>query len=385
MKTDLARQLDGYVDVAREIVVARKYGSDFTQDRGTFGDAVGRLHPRRVRLQVSTVVAETPSTRTLRLVPVDGRLPPFQAGQYITLFLDIDGVRTARPYSLSSPPSQTAYWDITVRRVPDGLVSSHLLDHTAQGTRLESSGPSGTFVFNPVIHPPALVCIAGGSGITPFMSMIREVVTRELPRHITLIYGNRSLDDVIFHEELARLAGVSPRLDYLPVIEQAPDGYTGRRGLIDEGLIRDAAGDISAKVFFLCGPQGLYDHVRPQLEAMGIPRRRLRREMYGAPDNIWQHPGWPVEVKRDARFTVTLGGGRTVTAPATLPLIKSLELGGREIPSLCRSGECSLCRVKLISGRVFQPAGVPVRSSDRRFGYIHACMSYPLSDLELLL
>ena len=385
MKTDIARQLDGYVDVAREIVVARKYGSDFTQDRGTFGDAVGRLHPRRVRLQVSTVVAETPSTRTLRLVPVDGRLPPFQAGQYITLFLDIDGVRTARPYSLSSPPSQTAYWDITVRRVPDGLVSNHLLDHTAQGTRLESSGPSGTFVFNPVIHPPALVCIAGGSGITPFMSMIREVVTRELPRHITLIYGNRSLDDVIFHEELARLAGASPRLDYVPVIEQAPDGYTGRRGLIDEALIRDAAGDISDKVFFLCGPQGLYDHVRPQLEAMGIPRRRLRREMYGAPDNIWAHPGWPAEVGRDARFTVTLGGGRTVAAPAALPLIKSLELSGERIPSLCRSGECSLCRVKLLSGRVFQPAGVPVRSSDRRFGYIHACMSYPLSDLELLL
>lgn len=385
MKNDLVRRLDGYDDVAREIAVARKYGSDFTPDRGTFEDAVRRLHPRRVALRVTAVIDETPSTRTLRLVAVDGRLPPFQAGQYITLYFDLDGVRTARPYSISSAPSQTAFWDITVRRVPDGRVSNYLIDRVTPGTRLESSGPAGSFVFNPVIHPPTLVCIAGGSGITPFMSMIRETVLREVPRRIILVYGNRSLDEVIFHDELIRLSEASPRFDYIPVIERAPEGYQGRQGLIDEAVVRAAAGgDLGDKVFFLCGPQGLYDHVRPQLETMGIPRRRLRREMYGAPDNVWAHPGWPADVKRDARFTVRLRDGRTVAAPAAVPLIQSLELAGERVPSLCRSGECSLCRVKLLSGRVYQPPGVPVRSSDRRFGYIHACMSYPVSDLELM-
>lgn len=384
MKRDITRHLDGYAALMGEIAAARKYGSDFTPQRGRFQDAVARLHPHRVALRVSRVVDETPSTRTLRLVPTAGALPPFQAGQYITLFFDLCGVRTARPYSLSSAPSQTAFWEITVRRVADGLVSNHLLD-LAPGALLESSGPAGTFVFNPVIHPPHIVGIAGGSGITPLMSLIREAVQRDLPRRITLIYGNRRLDDVIFHAELDELARRASQFDYLPVIEDPPAGYPGRRGLIETRTIREAAGSLADKVFFVCGPQGLYDHVLPQLEAMGVPRRRLRCEIYGAPADIWKQPGWPVEVDRNARFIVTLPGGRRVEAPAAVPLIRSLENGGGAIPSLCRSGTCSLCRVKLLSGRVFQPPGVPVRSSDRRFGYIHACMSYPLSDLELLM
>ena len=384
MKTDIARQLDGYDEVAREIAVARKYGSDFTLLRGRFQEAVNRLHPWRVTLRVSRVAHETPSTRTLRLVPASGVLPPFQAGQYITLFFDLHGVRTARPYSLSSPPSQGAYWEITVRRVADGLVSNYLLD-LKPGAILESSGPSGNFVFNPVIHPPAMVCIAGGSGITPFMSMIHEVVDADLPRRIILIYGSRRWDDAIFHEKLEELTRQAVRIDYVPVMEDAPEAYRGRRGLIDGNLIREAAGRLEDKVFFVCGPQGLYDHVLPLLEAMGIPRRRLRCEIYGAPANVWEQPGWPAEVDRNARFVVRMSGGRTLEVPAAMPLIRSLENGGNEIPSLCRSGACSLCRMKLLSGRVYQPPGVPVRASDRRFGYIHACMSYPLSDLEVLL
>jgi len=384
VKSDIARKLDGYDALMGEIAAARKYGSDFTPLRGRLQDAVARLHPHRVALRVSRVIDETPSTRTLRLVPAAGNLPPFQAGQYITLFFDLGGVRTARPYSISSAPSQTAFWEITVRRVAEGLVSNHLLD-LGPGALLESSGPAGTFVFNPVIHPPQLVCIAGGSGITPFMSMIRETVQRDLPRRITLLYGNRRLDDVIFHAELNELARSAVQFDYIPVVEDPPGNYPGRRGLIDAPLIREACGTLDDKVFFVCGPQGLYDHVLPQLEAMAVPRRRLRCEIYGAPANVWEQPGWPAEVDRHARFTVTLPGGRHVEAPAAVPLIRSLEKSGWAIPSLCRSGTCSLCRLKLLSGRIFQPPGVPVRSSDRRFGYIHACVSYPLSNLEILL
>ena len=384
MKTNIARQLDGYAEVVREIAVARKYGSDFTPLRGRFQDAIKRLHPRRVALKVSRVIDETPSTRTLRLVPAAGVLPPFQAGQYITLFFDLQGVRTARPYSISSPPTQAAYWEITVRRVAEGLVSNHLLD-LEPGAPLESSGPAGTFVFNPVIHPPTMVCIAGGSGITPFMSMIREAVDTDSPRRMVLIYGSRRLDDVIFHAALEELARRSVQLEYLPVMEHAPASYGGRRGLIDVNLIRAAAGGLDDKVFFVCGPQGLYDHILPRLEAMGIPRRRLRCEIYGAPANVWEQPGWPAEVDPNARFTVRLPGGVAIEAPTAVPLIRSLENGGRQIPSLCRSGTCSMCRVKLLSGRVYQPPGVLLRGSDRRFGYIHACMSYPLSDLEVLL
>jgi len=90
-------------------------------------------------------------------------------------------------------------------------------------------------------------------------------------------------------------------------------------------------------------------------------------------------------VKADAVFQVALRGGKTIEAKASEPLMISLERAGIVIPALCRSGECSLCRTKLISGRVYQPEGVKLRKSDREFGYIHACMAYPLDNLEIMI
>jgi ferredoxin len=107
--------------------------------------------------------------------------------------------------------------------------------------------------------------------------------------------------------------------------------------------------------------------------------------MYGAPMNIRQYPGWPREVDPDRFFSVQLKNGQQLKARAGDSLLVSLEKSGVVVPSLCRSGECSMCRLKILSGKVFQPAGVPVRKSDRQFGYVHACAAYPLSDLKILL
>jgi ferredoxin len=107
--------------------------------------------------------------------------------------------------------------------------------------------------------------------------------------------------------------------------------------------------------------------------------------MYGAPLNIWEYPGWPQTVNADDVFAVKLADGRKFAACAREPLLVALEKNDAAVPSICRSGECSMCRVKILSGRVFQPPGVPVRQSDRQFGYVHACMSYPIEDLEILL
>jgi ferredoxin len=90
-------------------------------------------------------------------------------------------------------------------------------------------------------------------------------------------------------------------------------------------------------------------------------------------------------VNPDRIFSVQVKNGKQLKARAGDPLLVSLEKGGAVVPSLCRSGECSMCRLKILSGKVFQPAGVPVRKSDRQFGYVHSCAAYPLSDLEILL
>jgi ferredoxin len=130
---------------------------------------------------------------------------------------------------------------------------------------------------------------------------------------------------------------------------------------------------------------GLYNFCTPELQALGIPNRRIRKEVYGAPLNICDSPGWPEGVKADDLFKVKIKGGKTLEAQADQPLIVALEKNGIAIPTLCRSGECSMCRVKILSGKVFQPAGVLLRKSDRQFGYVHSCVSYPLEDLEILI
>ncbi len=387
MKPEALKTLDGYERIAREIEITRKYGSDFAAERGEAAQIIGRLHPRTICLRVSEIIEETSSTKTIRLVSEDGYLPPFQAGQYITLFLEIGKVRTSRPYSISSAPNQTAYYDITVRRVERGLVSSFLLDKTKVGDKITGSGPAGNFYFNPVIHDETMVCLAGGSGITPMMSMIREITERGLSRTVYLFYGNRTTDDIVFHDELTAIAKKHKNIHYLPVIEQADKGYTGSCGFITGELVKKTLKDLSNKTFFICGPKGMYDFCLPEIEGLGIPRRKLRREMFGAPTNIFDYPGWPSAVKKGASFQVKTTGRKEASfkAAADEPLLVAFERQGIVVPTLCRSGECSQCRVKLLSGKVFMPSGVPMRASDGQFGYIHSCVSYPIEDCEVLL
>ena len=116
-----------------------------------------------------------------------------------------------------------------------------------------------------------------------------------------------------------------------------------------------------------------------------MPKRKIKQEMYGAPPNVWDYPGWPDGVGKDDVFSVNVKNSDPIKARATETLLTALEKNQVVVPSLCRSGECSMCRVKVLSGKVYQLPGVPVRKSDRQFGYVHSCMAYPIADLEVLI
>jgi len=385
MQKPIFQDFDGYDRIVEEIDYSRRYGMNYAADTDAADPHIRRLHPPRVRFRVSDIIEETPTTKTIRLVAEDRYLPPFLAGQYIALSLEVGPVRTSRPYSLSSPPNQTGYYDLTVRRVESGLVSNYLLDRLQRGDRLEGSGPAGHFYYNPLFHDPVMVCLAGGSGITPFMSMIQETVDCGLDRTVHLFYGVKRLEDAIFHERLTRLSERVETIHYVPVIEDPPASFRGARGLITGDLIKETLGDVAGKTFYICGPQAMYDFCIPELAKLGVPRRKIRQEVYGPPLRITDCAGWPADVKAEALFDINVKGRGTIKAFAGEPLMNSFEKAGFALPSLCRSGECSLCRLKVLSGKVFQPAEVPLRRSDRRFGYVHACVSYPLEDLEVMI
>ena len=385
MIEDTIKEFDGYDRVIQEIEVSRKLGIDYSADRDSSQQYIDRLHPVRMRLWIADIIEETNTTKTLRLVSEDHHLPPFQAGQYITLFLETGHIKTSRPYSLSSAPNQHGYYDITVRRIENGLVSNYLLDEVKKGDRLITSGPVGNFYFNPLFHDRTMVCLAGGSGITPFMSMIREIVETGLDRDVYLFYGNKELEDAIFHDTINNISDRFENVHYIPVIENPPAGYNGQTGLITGQIINEVLAELSGKTFYLCGPPGLYEFCIPELEKLGIPRRKIRKEVYGKPLNICHYPGWPENIAETDIFNVKVNRGQGIEAVASESLLTTLEKNGLIVPSLCRSGECSMCRVKVVSGKVFQPAGVPVRKSDRQYGYVHSCVAYPLEDLEIVI
>lgn len=360
------------------------HGVDYTQDRDTVRRIVSRLHPQRMRLRVTELVEETPTTKTFRLERTDGPLPPWRPGQYVNLFVDVDGVLTSRPYSISSPPGG-ATLDLTVRSKPGGFVAPYLLHQVQVGAELETTGPAGTFYHEPLIDGEELVFLAGGSGITPFMSILRETVQNRRTLKVHLLYGSRTPDDVIFGDELATMAASQPNLRYTLVLSEPPPAYEGLTGFLTADLIQQQIGDVAGKTFYVCGPSVMYGFCLRELAELGVATHKIRRELYGPPDDVTQELGWPQGLAAGTIFTVEVADRQTIQAPAGEPLLNSLERYGLVVPAVCRAGECSACRTKLVSGRVFMPAHTGLRESDREHGYIHACVAYPLEDLRIRL
>lgn len=382
----LMSDLGGYLGLGVKKAVLPRIGQgvDYTDKKyeNLARQVVSRIHPDRMRLRLTEVIRETPTTKTFRFERTDGPPPPYRAGQYVNLFIEINGVKTSRPYSIASPPGSDLL-DLTVRDKPGGFVAPYLLSEVKVGDEFETTGPSGSFYHEPLIDGTNLVFLAGGSGITPLMSIIRGAAVCDWPLKITLLYGCRVPNDVIYSNELKGLSKNSDKFKYALVISEPPEGYRGLKGFLDAEVVRKQVGDVEGKTFYVCGPNVMYDFCQPVLEKLGVPRHKIKRELYGPPDDVTKEPGWPEDLKSDTIFNVEVAGGKTIQAPAGEPLINSLERNGLAVPAVCRSGECSACRTKLVSGRVFMPPHTGIRESDKSYGYIHACVSYPVEDCRL--
>lgn len=376
----------GYAEAFAAKLALEADGSDFQEVRGEVGSSVVQLHPKRLALEVAEIIDDTPSTRTLRLVAADGQpLPPFQAGQYINLFVEIDGVRTARPYAISSSPLQRLHYDLTVKRAQGGFVSHYLLDRVSVGQHLSSSGPMGTFHHNPLFHGDDLVFLAGGSGVAPARSILLNILDRGLSQRLHLIYVNSRVDDVIFADELRELAARHEAFTLSEVISRPPAGYDGHSGRLTLDMLRSLLGGVAERMFYICGPTPFNDHCVALLSELGVPRRRIRVEANGAPKAPHEQPGWPVGVALEDEVQVTVRGRGSFRSRVGEPLLNALERNGYFVENACRSGECSLCRVKLLAGSVFNPWEAHLRQSDRDFGWVYACVAFPTGDVEILL
>jgi ferredoxin len=161
------------------------------------------------------------------------------------------------------------------------------------------------------------------------------------------------------------------------------ENWDGPTGMIDADLIKMIVADIDGSTFYICGPREMHDFCLPELQKLNIPRRRIRREVVACPADITGDPAWPAGIGSNTVFKIRYGN-RLIPAAAGESILTTFERSGIAQENCCRAGECSLCRVKLLSGKVFQASTALVRQSDRKAGYIHSCVSYPISDLEIM-
>ncbi len=382
-KIMITKNITNGIEVLTSIEARKKEGNPYQSERGKTGEIIRRYHPETLSVKVSKIIDVTKDAKTFRLVSTNGNLPVFQAGQYLNIFVNIEGILTSRPISISSSNRQRGYYDITFGRIAKGFISDYFLNEVRVGDEFKTSAPSGNFHHNPVFHKDYCVMIAGGSGVTPFASMVKEVCDRGGDREMHLIYGVRNEELAFFKEEFEAYAKDYPNFTFTLVVSEPGEGYQGTTGFMTDKLIESIVDLKRDPMFYVCGPTNMYNFVDQQLENLNIPKRRIRHEMFGSSQDITKEPAWPQNILADQVFTIDVEGHEPIQAIASENLLTTLERNKIRVNVCCRSGECSLCRIQLTGGQVFMPKGVLLRHADEKYGYIHSCKAYPLSDLKI--
>jgi ring-1,2-phenylacetyl-CoA epoxidase subunit PaaE len=286
-----------------------------------------------------------------------------------------------RSYSICVPPGRAPR--IGVREVADGCVSGWLVRGTRPGDTIEVQPPSGAFTPDLAVRGRH-VLIAAGSGITPVLSIAAALLAAG--SEVTLLYGNRRADTVMFADEVADLKDAYPtRMRLVHVLSreaQEVDLFTGR---LDEDKLRTLLPliiDVPAvDDWWLCGPFGMVTGAMEVLRGFGVPRQRMHRELFYVeeePPPVVTHtetpgPGAEVTVILDGRAT-------TVTIPPGTPILDGAQRARADLPFACKGGVCGTCRAVLREGKVTMRRNFALEDSELAAGYVLTCQSLPETD-----
>ena len=328
------------------------------------------LHPGYQKAALVSIEQNTPDTKTYTF---ETEKPfYFRAGQYVTLGCKVGESLVSRPYAVSSAPRAALAKKVSITVKKCGFFSGYLFDSAKPGDVFTLGDPSGEFCYEPVKDAPHIVGIAGGSGITPFYSMAQALADGTDDYKLTIFYGAKTEEDLIFKAQLDALRSDKIQVVYV-LSDEERAGY--EHGFISAEIIQKyVSGDFTV---MMCGPAAMYAYEDKELAAFGLPLRRIKKEANCV-------------AARDVapkKYTLTVHiGFDTFTVPADSreTVLTAMERAGLSVPAKCRAGGCGFCHSKLVSGR-FSLAGADKRRlADAKFGYIHPCCSYPDSDMELI-
>ena len=345
------------------------------------------LHPDYQELVIDKVIEhDGAGAKTFLMRSKDGGpLAYFRAGQYLSLKLNIGESAVTRPYSISSSPKDAlkGVVSVTVRSNPGGFAAGYMLDEFKEGDEVLSSGPQGSFYYEELRDPKNIVALAGGSGITPFLSMAQAIADGTEDFDLTILFGSRTREQILFREELDYIAEKCDKVHVVHVLsDEEAEGF--EHGFITADLIKKYAKEPYS--VFVCGPEAMYKFLKSELDKLGLPKKNIRCEMLGVTKKISEAEGFPAEAK-GKEFDITVRQAAreySIKASAEEPVLVAIERAGITAPSRCRSGECGWCRSKVLSGTYFAPAENENRRwADIKWDYIHPCSTFPTSDMVI--
>lgn len=331
-----------------------------------------KFHPVTVR----AVVPETADAASIVLdVPESLRAGfEYEAGQFCTFRVVVDGVALHRCYSMSSAPGVDDDLQVTVKRVPGGAVSNWLLDNVAPGDPVEVTYPAGAFRLAP--GETEMVAFAAGSGITPVFSIAKAALATA-DRPVRLLYANRDAGSVIFADALDDLGS-----QYGEGLEIAHH-LDVERGFVDAEVVRSFLGGEppAGAGYYLCGPTPFMDVVEQALLAAGVGSDRIHVERFTpATPPVEAMP--PVDVPVDVRTRVTIElDGRSDTAdhrPGTTVLQTARQMGMTP-PFSCESGSCATCMARVVDGSVEMHVNDALTDDEVAEGWVLTCQAVPTS------
>ena len=266
--------------------------------------------------------------------------PFFRAGQYVSPQAKIGDSLVSRPYSIVSSPRDALAGRLVLGIEDAGFFSSYMCSQAKEGDRFHMTEPAGEFHYETLRDSKKIVCIAGGSGITPFMSMAASMLDGTEEYEMTLFYGARDRQHIAYQGELDAMAG----------------GVT----------------------FFLCGPAAMYQFVLDELKPLELPVKAVHKDASCCQDREIAGPRtFSMTVRmRDQIFEIRAKENET--------LLTAMERAGLNAPNKCRAGGCGFCHSKWIKGEfVIAEDRDGRREADKKFGFIHPCVTYPAGDMEI--
>ena len=331
------------------------------------------LHPKNQSMTVAEIITHNQNCKSYILKSEEPSCAYFSSGQYLSVEVEIEGNKMNRPYSISSSPkdSLAGVYRITVKAVPNGLVSNHIINNWTVGTKVNVSDPIGTFTYEPLRDEKQVIAIAGGSGITPFVSLAHAVADGDEDCELVILYSCHTKDDVLFKEELDRLQSSCDKIKVVYVI-------SSEEGHINADIIKKYATKEPFSVF-VCGPQRMYTGINEELKKFNLKRKHIRFEAHE--ENIVS-----TNSKTSMCMITVLCRGSKISFEGMCDktILRNLEENHITPPTRCRNGECGFCRSRLISGEVYVSENIDKRrKADIDHGYIHPCCTYPVGDIVI--